>query len=217
MTKNVVQGITPNTLFLDATLVQVERDDINVTVEKIKGLKIDNLELLTEKIFVYGTRKTMFSEKYAKLAKRLCFELPASSNFTYWSLKEYINRRAYTEYEYLLNYHINGIPLTSAKAEGMVKFIAYLYIYDIISAERLLLWLKSLNYNPQHQQIRRTILITIKNKIFNELFDKGMRDGEIIGLFQLMMDMGIVVDNDASWKYDFVQARLSAASSSSHG
>lgn len=166
--RDAISNFSIDSLVLDSILNDLPRENVNFSVERIKGLKIDDLNIYSDKIFEKGITHHYCSEKYAELASKLCEGIhPAQfvgGNEADWSLSDFFNRRAQFYFEVLKNFNEDGMPLTEDRSYGISKLIGNLYNYQILTSEKIFLWISQNTY-PNFKQVRTTILLTIKNKV----------------------------------------------------
>lgn len=95
---NTISNFSFDALILDSVLSEVPADNVNLSLQKIKNIKIGEIQLIADKLFEKGIANHYCSEKYALLAKKLCEEVPPDGFVTSggaaidWNLHDYINR-----------------------------------------------------------------------------------------------------------------------------
>lgn len=166
--RDAISNFSIDTLVLDSILNELPCENVAFSVERIKGLKIDDLQIYSDKIFEKGITHHYCSEKYAELASKLCQGIAPTqvvgASEADWSLIDFINRKAQYYFEVLKELNEDGMPLTNDRSYGISKFIGNLYNYDLISSEKIFLWISQNGY-PNFKQVQTTILLTIKDKV----------------------------------------------------
>lgn len=163
-----ISHFSPDSLILDAVLNELFHGNVDNAVQRIRNLKIDNLQVYVDKIFDKAIKYHGVSAKYAELASKLCVVIPSSTggHQVNWNLHDFICRKAQCYFVVLRNCNEDGLRLTNDRIFGIAKFIGNLYNYNLITSERILLWI-SHDSNPSFREVRKTILITIKDKVVN--------------------------------------------------
>lgn len=175
---STISNFSFDALILESVLNEVPADNVNLSVQKIKNLKINELAVIADKIFEKGISNHYCSEKYALLAKKLCEEIPpdgfvsTSGSAIDWNLQDYINRKAHFYFDVLHNSAENERPITNDRLYGISIFIGNLYNYDLLTSERIYLWILNDAY-PLAHDVRKHILFTIKNKVLKVTEDQN--------------------------------------------
>lgn len=164
--RDAISNFSIDTLVLDSILNELPGDNVNLSVERIRSLKIDDLKIFSDKIFEKGITHHYCSEKYAELASKLCERIPPMqfAHEADWTLNDFINRKAQYYFEVLKELNEDGMPLTNDRAYGISKLIGNLYNFELIASEKIFLWISQDAY-PNYKQVQATILITIKDKV----------------------------------------------------
>lgn len=169
-TSSTISSFSFDTLILDSVLNEVPTDGLSLSVQKVKNIKFNDFGVLADKIFEKGITNHYCSSKYAELALKLCEEIPPDGFVTTggasvdWNLQDYLNRKAHYYFEVLHSCIENGRPLTNDRLYGISVFIGNLYNFDLISSERIYLWILNDAY-PLATEVRKHILFTIKEKV----------------------------------------------------
>jgi hypothetical protein len=173
---NTISNFSFDALILESILNEVPVDNVTLSVQKIKNVKINELSLIADKIFEKGIANHYCSEKYALLAKKLCDEVPpdglVSNEAIDWNLQDYINRKAHYYFEVLHTAMENERPLTNDRIYGISVFLGNLYNYDLLTSERIYLWILNDAYSMANE-VKQHILFTIKAKVLKLTEDQN--------------------------------------------
>lgn len=188
-----ISNFSFDALILDSILNDVPIDNVNLSVQKIKNIKINDSSLVADKIFERGISNHYCSDKYAQLAKKLCEEIPQNEEAAEWNLEDYINRKAHCYFEVLHECIENGRPINNDRIYGISVFIGNLYNFELLSSERIFLWILNDAY-PLAHDVRKHILMTIKNKVLKVTDDQNevCSDPFVWELFDSLSKEGII-------------------------
>lgn len=196
---HTISNFSFDALILESVLDQVPTDNVNLSVQKIKNIKINELALIADKIFEKGINNHFCSEKYALLAKKLCEEIPPDGYIAAtgapidWNLQNYISRKAHSYFEVLHTSIENGRVLTNDRSYGIAVFIANLYNYDLLTSEQIYLWILN-DVFPMALDVRQHILFTIKSKVLKMTEDQNQvcSDPYVWELLDSLIKEGII-------------------------